>query len=145
MMRHGLCFASVIEGETASPARERCESALFTRIAASGIAIEMLAVSDAGCVFAVDRLDVPRLQEAAQRLNVAIRLRGGCTRVRTKRGARPAPTPAHVIGALAEAGIGIVHLCADRDGVAVLVDEADARRAVAVLTRCRGTARSRAA
>jgi aspartokinase len=143
-MRHGLCFASVIEGETASPARERCESALFARIAASGIAIGMLAVSDAGCVFAVDRLDVPRLQEAAQRLNVAIRLRTGCTRVRTRRGARPAPTAAHVIAALAEAGIGFVHLCADRDGVAVLVDERDARRAVSVLTRCRGAAKKAA-
>jgi aspartokinase len=145
MMRHGLCFASVIEGETTSPARERCESALFERIAASGITIEMLAVSDVGCVFAVDQLDAARLCEAAQHLNVAIRLRRGCTRVRTRRGARPAPTAAQVIAALAEAGIGIVHLCADRDGVAALVDEADAPRAIAVLTRCGGAARSNAA
>lgn len=138
MMRHGLCFASVIEGETTSPARERCESTLFERIAASGIALEMLAVSDAGCVFAVDQLDVPRLYEAAKRLNVAIRLRSGCSRVRTRRGSRPIPTAAQVIGALAGEGIGIIHLFADREGVAVLVDTHDAPRAVSVLTRLRG-------
>lgn len=145
MMRHGLCFASVIEGETASPARERCESALFERIAASGIAIEMLAVSDAGCVFAVDHHDLPRLYEAAQRLNVALRVRSGCTRVRTRRGSRPAPSAAQVISALAEEGIGIIHLCADRDGVAVLVDTVDAPRAIAVVTGLRSGPTSTAA
>jgi aspartokinase len=134
MMRHGLCFASVIEGETTSPARERCESTLFERIAASGITLEMLAVSDGGCVFAVDQLDVPFLCQAAQRLNVAIRLRSNCSRVRTRRGARPIPTAAQVIGALAREGIGIIHLFADREGVAVLVDTDDAPRAVGVMT-----------
>lgn len=145
MMRHGLCFASVIEGETASPARERCESALFERIAASGIALEMLAVSDVGCVFAVDQVDVPRLCEATQRLNVAIRLRSGCTRIRTRRGCRPIPSAAQVIRALAAEGIGIIHLCADRDGVAVLVDTGDARRATAVMTHLRDAAATTAA
>jgi aspartokinase len=143
MMRHGLCFASIIEGETASPARERCESTLFERIAASGAAIEMLAVSDGGCVFAVDHLDVPRLAEAARRLNVAIRMRSGCTRIRTRRGART--SPAQVIAALADAGIRIIHLCADRDGVSVLVDTGDAPRAVPIITRLRGGAATNAA
>lgn len=145
MMRHGFCFASVIEGETASPARERCESALFERIAASGIALEMLAVSDVGCVFAVDHLDVPRLYEAAARLNVAIRVRSGCTRVRTRRGSRPVPSVAHVIAALADERIGIIHLCADREGVAVLVDTEDAARAVGVMTHLRDRSSTTAA
>lgn len=139
MMRHGLCFASIIEGETASPAREQCESALFERIAAAAVAIEMLAVSDNGCVFVVDHLDVPRLAEAAHHLNVAIRMRSGCTRVRTRRAARPTPSPAHVIAALADAGIGIIHLCADREGVSVLVDTDDAKRAVHVMTELGGS------
>ena len=137
-LRHHLCFASIIEGDLNSLVRERCESKLFGRLLASRAYITMLAVNDEGCAFATDRHDVPALEAAVHELNVALRLRTGCARVSLlrRRSGTPIPPVARVIGALAAAGIEIVHLAADDDALSVLVDDENASAAARIMEHC---------
>lgn len=145
--RYHLCFASITEGDLSSPARERCESKLFGRLRASGIDVTMVAVNEDGCAFATDHHDLRALEAAVRELNVALRLRTGCARVAlVRRSGRSAiPPVARLIGDLADAGIGIVHLSADDDALSVLVDETDATAAAHIMERCTLAESNRAA
>ena len=136
--RRHVCFVTIIEGDLATPMREQCESAFFERLSAARIAVSMVAVNDSGCVLAVDEYDLEGMHKAAQALNVALRMRSRCARVSvSKRGAAPPlPSVSTVIAALAEEGIGIIHLAAGTNEVSVLVDERDAVRTQVVLSRC---------
>jgi aspartokinase len=135
--RRHVCFAAIVEGNLAQP-RERCESALFARLSAARIQVSMLAVNEFGCALAVDEYDLDGLRNAVRSLNMALRLRTRCARISvSRRGPGPAlPAVGAVVGAMADAGIGVVHLAGDTDELSVLVDERDAIRAQAILAAC---------
>jgi aspartokinase len=141
--RRHVCFASVIEGDVTSPSRETCEFELFTRLMHAGIPISMLTLHDGGCAFAVDEYDLNAVRDAMHDLNLALSIRLNCARVTLQqRGERdPHWSPAGVIAAIAQAGIGMVHLSANDDEIAVLVDQREASRVQAAMTE---TARAHA-
>src|SRR6202011_376333 len=105
--RRHVCFASIVDGDVATPV-------------------------------VVDEYDLDALRKAAQQLNVALHVRTRCARLSvSQRGADPAlPSIASVVAALADDGIGLIHLAAGPDTFSILVDERDAVRAQAVLVRC---------
>jgi aspartokinase len=132
--RRHVCFASIIEGNLAT--RERCESALFARLSAAQIDVSMVAVNDVGCAFALDEYDLDGLGKAVQSLNVALRVRTHCVRILVSRRGAPLPSVCSVIEAMAEAGIGFIHLAAGSGELSVLMDERDAARAQLALAGC---------
>jgi hypothetical protein len=67
-------------------ARSACESTLFERLEASGVAPEMVAINSAGCFFTVDERDAARVRAAVASLNVPLRLRTARARVSLTRG-----------------------------------------------------------
>jgi len=136
--RRHVCFVSVIEGDLATPLRERSEADLFGRLAAEGVKVSMVAVNDVGCALTVDEYELDGLRKAVQSLNVALRVRTRCARVvvAQRDGGAPPPSVSSVIAGMAEAGIGVIHLAGETSGLAVLVDERDAVRTQAVLAHC---------
>lgn len=134
--RRHICFASIVEGDVATPQRERCESALFARLSNARVGISMVAVHDGGCAFAVDEYDLADVREAMKSLNLALSVRTRCARVAlTGVGAGASNrTVSAVLGAIAEAGIGLIHLSSGVSDVTVLVAERDAARAQALMS-----------
>jgi hypothetical protein len=96
----------------------------------------MVAVNDVGCALVLDEYDLDGLGKAVQSLNVALRVRTHCARILVSRRGAPLPSICSVIEALAEAGIGVIHLAAASGELCVLVDEQDAARAQIALAGC---------
>lgn len=136
--RRHICFASLVEGDLATPERQRCESALFARLSKARVGISMVSVHDGGCAFAVDEYDLADLRNSIESLNVALSVRMRCARI-TLTGSEidsSYRTVSCVIAAIADEGIATIHLSACTADVAVLVADRDAARAQAAISMC---------
>jgi aspartokinase len=106
-------------------------------LAASGIAMEAVAITGDGCSFIIDSRDGARFASAIVDLNVALKLHDHCARVALTRTATDWPLPSlkRVMEALDNEGIGVVHLTSDATALTVLVDEREADRVAASFSR----------
>ena len=139
--RRHVCFATVAEGDAGQRSREACEAAFFGRLTAAHVETSMLAVNAAGWSLVVDEYDGEELRAAVRSLNLALRMRSRCARVTfVRHGNGTIPGGDLVLAALAQAGIAVVHLAAEAEALAVVVDERDASRTQTVLCLCAQTA-----
>src|SRR5664279_3883516 len=88
-----MAFVELTEGDLEPRARAACESTLFGRLEATGVATDMVALNATGCFLTVDERDVPRVRTAAASLNVALRLRPACACVTLSRAETNWPLP----------------------------------------------------
>jgi aspartokinase len=135
--RRHVCCVSLVEKNLA-PSPEQCKADILGRLATDRIEVSMVAVNDVGCAFAIDEYDLDGLRKAVQLCNVAMRVRTRCARVTLvpRRSDAAAPSVSSVIAAMAEAGVGVIHLAWDTGGLSALVEERDAVRTAAVLANC---------
>jgi len=135
--RRHVCFVTIIEGNIATPLRERCEARIFERLTANRVDVSLLAINDNRCSLAVDEFDLRGVRAALQSLNVALRVRKRCARISVKpHDGEPLPALWAVIKAMSDANIGIVHLAESAGSLTLLVDEREAERAHSALVQC---------
>jgi len=146
-LQRDLCFVEIIEGETDDLERAVCESSLVDCLGRSGVVLQSIEISGAGCFVVIACADVERLKTIVRPFNVAIRVHEQCARIALRLGPRRGVIPAlgSVIAALHERGVRIVHIGADGTELAVLVDAAQVDPAVAVLTSVAAAAHRRVA
>ena len=131
----GLSYICAIEGDLDNDAEthRRLETETFRRVAESGIAIDLVSIDAEGICFAVDSAHLDRLRQELASLNLAVRMRPGCTRFSiVDRLARPHGIPAMmpaVVQALTDAGITIVHCTSNTAEVSMLVADRHAQQA----------------
>lgn len=103
----------------------------------SGIAVEAAAIGEEGCSFIIDGRDGSRFATALDGLNVCVKLHDRCSRVALTRSATDWPLPplGSVLEAFDTEGVDIVHLTSDATALTVVVDETNADRVVAILSR----------
>jgi hypothetical protein len=130
-----MAFVELTEGDLEPHARAACESTLFGRLEATGVATEMVALNATGCFLTVDERDVPRVRTAAASLNVALRLRPACACVTLARAQTnwPLPSLANVLSTFSAYGLEILHIAADPGAVDVVVADSDASLAAEIL------------
>jgi aspartate kinase len=130
--QRGVAFVRVVRGDLVdSDARSKVEVALFGRLAQRGISLDMVNVNGAGVFFIVDgrRLDAVRTE--LRELDLPAQIRSECTKLAIV-GAGMRGTPGvmfHVVEALTQAGIEIVHSTDSNITITVLVPEDDGVRA----------------
>jgi aspartokinase len=136
-LRHHVSFAQVIEGETESPQRRRCECSVIEHLTASHITLEAVAINADGCSFIIDSRDSTRFATAIRELNVAVKLRDHCARIALTRNATdwPLPSLGRLMHSLEAESIDVVHLVADANALTVVVDDQDADRVAGVFSR----------
>ena len=130
-----MAFIELTEGDLEPRARAACESTLFGRLEATGVATDMVAINSTGCFLTVAERDVPRVRTAAASLNVALRLRPACACV-TLAGAEtnwPLPSLANVLATFCAHGLEALHIAADTGAVDVVVADSNAGLAAEIL------------
>jgi hypothetical protein len=131
-----MAFVELTEGDLEPRARAACESTLFGRLEASGVATEMVAINSTGCFFTVDERDAAFVRTAAASLNVALRLRMACARVTLARAETdwPLPSLANVLIMFCARDLDVVHITADAGAVEVVVTDSDAALVAEILS-----------
>ena len=127
-LQRDLCCIEVIEGETDDLKRQLCESSLIEQLHRSGVLLQSLEISAAGCFVVVDCADAERLKAIVRPFNVAIRVHEPCARIVFRRATtqNALPTVAAILGALHRESIRTVQVVADDAQLSVLVDAANA-------------------
>jgi hypothetical protein len=117
--RRHMAFVELTEGDLEPQARAACESTLFGRLEATGVATDMVAINSTGCFLTVDERDVPRVRTAAASLNVALRLRSACACVTLARAETnwPLPSLANVLATFCAHGLEALHIAAGAGAV----------------------------
>jgi hypothetical protein len=72
-LRRRLALVQVIEGEVDAVEKRRCDRSVMEHLAASGIAMEAVAITGDGCSFIIDSRDGARFASAIVNLNVALK------------------------------------------------------------------------
>lgn len=95
-------------------ARAACESTLFERLEATGVATEMVAINSTGCFLTVHERVFQRVRTAAASLNVAPRLRPACACVTLVRAETNSPLPslANVLATFCAHALEALHITA---------------------------------
>jgi aspartokinase len=136
-LRRRVSFAQVIEGEIIGAEKRHCEQSLLEHLTTAGVSFAAVTINSEGCSFIIDSRDEPRFNTAVHELNVAVKLHDHCARVALTRTPTdwPLPSLGRVMQAFDREGIDVVHLASDESALTVLVDERDADRIVAILSR----------
>ena len=120
-----VAFFRVIQGLSSEGGRAMLDRALFDRLAAANVSIDMINVNDAGVFFVCDDENVERVQGELHDLNLALRVRPHCAKLSIV-GAGMRGTPgvmARVVRAVTESGVEIIHSTDSNITISVLVPD----------------------
>ncbi|MGC1381139.1 MAG: aspartate kinase [Candidatus Baltobacteraceae bacterium] len=127
-----LTWVRIIRGDIESPQRRmETELEMFRRIAAAEISIDQVTINQAGVAFAVDGDCGNELRRLLGDLNLAVRIREGCSKLSiVGAGMRHHPGVVHhVVDALSRADVEIIHCTDSNITISVLVPAAEVARA----------------
>ncbi len=120
-----VAFFRVIQGLSSEGGRAMLDRALFDRLAAANVSIDMINVNDAGVFFVCDDENVERVQGELHDLNLALRVRPHCAKLSIV-GAGMRGTPgvmARVVRAVTESSVEIIHSTDSNITISVLVPD----------------------
>ena len=123
-----VTWIRVIRGDIENAThRMQTELEMFRRIADAGISIDQVTINQAGVAFVVDGDQGKKVRELLGDLNLAVRVREGCSKISVVGNAmRWMPGVVHqVVMALAKANVEIIHCTDSNITISVLVPEAD--------------------
>lgn len=127
-----VTWIRVIRGDIEDQKRRMAvEMQMFQRIADAGISIDQVTINQAGVMFVVEGDRGTEIRQLLGDLNLAVRVREGCSKLSVV-GAAMRYTPGvihHIVQALSEVNIEIIHCTDSNITVSILVPSAEAHRA----------------
>lgn len=127
-----VTWIRVIRGDIEDQKRRMAvEMQMFQRIADAGISIDQVTINQAGVMFVVEGDRGTEIRRLLGDLNLAVRVREGCSKLSVV-GAAMRYTPGvihHIVQALSEVNIEIIHCTDSNITVSILVPSAEAHRA----------------
>ena len=127
-----VTWIRVIRGDIEDQKRRMAvELQMFQRIADAAISIDQVTINQAGAMFVVEGDRGSEIRQLLGDLNLAVRVREGCSKLSVV-GAAMRYTPGvihHIVQALSEVNIEIIHCTDSNITVSILVPSADAHRA----------------
>lgn len=127
-----MTWVRVIRGDIEAPARRmHTELEMFERLASAAISIDQVTINQAGVAFAVQGDRGNEVRQLLGDLNLAVRVREGCAKVSVV-GSGMRGTPGvvhHVVAALSQANVEIIHGTDSNITISLLVPAADVARA----------------
>lgn len=131
-----LTWVRAIRGDIENPTqRMQTELEMFKRLAEAEISIDQVTINQAGVAFAVRGDRGNDVRELLGDLNLAIRIREGCSKLSiVGSGMRGTPGVVYqIVTALSNANVEIIHATDSNITVSVLIPEADVNRAEAAM------------
>lgn len=131
-----LTWVRIIRGDIENPQqRMQTELEMFRRIADASISIDQVSINQGGVSFVVQGGLGNRVRALLGDLNLAVRVREGCSKISVVgSGMRGLPgVVLHVVTALSNADIEIIHLTDSNVTISILVEDAQVARAEAVV------------
>jgi aspartate kinase len=127
-----VTWIRVIRGDIEDQKRRMAvELQMFARMAGAGISIDQVTINQAGVMFVVEGDRGGEIRQLLGDLNLAVRVREGCSKLSVV-GAAMRYTPGvvhHIVQALSEVNVEIIHCTDSNITISILVPSADAQRA----------------